>query len=122
MKVVTWKELFEIEGDVVWGYYSEDNFPRQVYIQYNEDLRNNSENYKRVCEEEFPILKPDYNDAFNYWDALDKFNISLEGEVSKLETGGDVYNRESEDTKVVIYDQDDINNWKDKLNSLVIKY
>ena len=35
MKVITWKELFEIEGDVVWGYYCEDNFPEQVYIQYN---------------------------------------------------------------------------------------
>lgn len=120
MKVITWKEMFEIKGDIVWGHYSEDNFPEQVYIQYNGNL---DSGYKRVCDETFPILVPDYEDVRgDHFDLLDRFNETLSGEVSNLETSGDAYNCVDENMKVVVYDKKDIQNWIGKLQSLDINY
>ena len=119
MKVITWKEMFKIKGDIVWGHYSEDNFPEQVYIQYNGNL---DAGYKRVCDEEFPILKPDYEDCHSHFDTLDEFNKNLTGEVSTLETSGDLYTCYDENMKVVVYDKKDIQNWIDKLQSLDLNY
>lgn len=116
MRVITWKEMFEIRGDVVWGYYSEDRFPENVYIQYN-SLEN-----KRVCEEGFPILEPEYKECIDWFSTLCKFQSTLEGKVSSLETSGDIYNREDEDTKIVIYDKEDILQWITKLTKLNIDY
>lgn len=118
MKVITRKEMFKLKGDVVWGYYSEDSFPFDIYIQYNNSV---SDGHNRVCKEEFPITCPDYP-VGTYFEVLDRFNSTLEGTVSQLETSSDVYSREDEDTLVIIYDEKDINMWIDKLKSLNINY
>lgn len=115
MKVVTWKELFEFKGDVVWAIYDEFDFPETVNVQYNSGI-------KRVCEEPFPILKPDYEDCTNYSLTLDKFNQVLIGKVSELETSSDTYDCYPEDMKVIIYDKEDVQSWINKLQSLNINY
>lgn len=43
MKVITWKEMFDLKGDVVWAYYHKEESPSEVFIQYHSD------NCKRVC-------------------------------------------------------------------------
>ena len=35
MKIITWKELLELQGDIVWSYYSEDEFPTVVMTRIN---------------------------------------------------------------------------------------
>lgn len=67
-------------------------------------------------------MKPDYEDCINHFQTLDKFNTLLQGKVSSLETTGDLYDCYPEDTKIVIYDKEDISAWINKLNSLNINY
>ena len=116
MKVITWREMFNIEGDVVWAYYNSEDFPSEVFIQYNHD------GYHRVVEESFPLLLPDFEGCVDFYDTLEKFNIEKKGAVSELETTGDVYSREDEETLIIVYDKKDIDKWIDKLKSLNINY
>lgn len=123
MKIITWQEMLSLEGDIVWAYHTEDQFPEQVFIQYSGNFREDDHDYcKRLCEESFPILKPEYEDCLDYQACLTEFNTLKEGKVSSLETSGDVANREEPDAKIIIYDKEDIAEWINKLKSLNIKY
>ena len=104
-----------MSGDVVWSYYipEEKDIGDQVYIAYDIDSG-------RLCEESFPIAIPDYEDCFDIFSTLDKFSILKEGTVSTLETSGDVINREDDNQLVVVYNQEDIDNWVAKLQSLKV--
>lgn len=73
-------------------------------------------------DENFPILIPEYEDAVDYFDNLQKFDNDLVGKVKSLDTFGDIYSREEEDTLVIIYDESDINTWINKLQSLDLNY
>ena len=120
MKVVTWKEMFEIKGTVVWSYYNEYEFPDKGYIQYNGDLKGD---FKRLCTEDFPITIPDYGyECLDYHSTLDKFNNSKEGVVADLDTAGDIYEEEDSEIPIIIYDKKDIDQWINKLEGLEINY
>ena len=116
MKVITWKEMFELKGNVVWAYYNKEDFPSEVFIQYN------SGNCKSVIDESYPLLLPDIKGCINYYETLDKFNKELTGTVSELSTSRDVYSSEDEDTLIIVYDKKDITKWINKLQSLNINY
>ncbi len=122
MKVITKKELFQIKGNVVWGYYDPIgfDFPDSVYIQYNGDIQGE---IKRACYEEFPITSPDYGyECLDHGSTIDKFKNVNEGVVKDIDTTSDLYIEEDSKIKVIIYDQRDINKWVDKLKSLNITY
>lgn len=116
MRLISWKEVTSLNGDVVWSYYDDVNneICDQVYIAY--DIASG-----RLCEEYFPITTPEYEDCHDIFSTRDKFSVLKEGTVSTLETSGDVINREDDTQKVVVYSQEDINNWIDKLRSLDLR-
>lgn len=117
MKIITWKELLELEGDIVWSYYREYDFTEEVTINYGYE----DKPVQRLCEERFPITTPEVGGC-NTASTSEIFSEVGEASVSDLETSGDIINREAPDTKVIVYDQKDIDSWKDKLDSLLIKY
>ena len=112
VKIITWKELLERKGDRVWSPFDSDYRPTILY---------DTGSLSRLCEEDFPITKPDYTDCHNHFDTLDKFDELKSGTVSTLETCGDNANREDDDYKVVLFEKKDISKRKKKLQSLDIK-
>ncbi len=99
---------------VVYGYYDGEEFPERVYIKY-------PNNTIGVIEEDFPITKPDYTECSDYYSTLDKFNEDKVGVVSDLETTGDVANRGEPELSVIIFEEQDIQMWINKLQSIVGK-
>ena len=72
----------------------------------------------------FPITTPELSELSygNYQDQLESFEKIGYATVTDLDTSGDVISSVDDDRKVIIYDQKDIDSWKAKLESLVIKY
>ena len=101
-----------MKGDRVWSHFDSDYRPRVLY---------NVGSLSRLCEEDFPITKPDYTDCHTHFDTLDKFEELKSGTVSTLETCGDLADRQDDDYKVVLFEKKDINLWIEKLQSLDIK-
>tara|TARA_R110000851_G_scaffold328403_1_gene498878 strand:+ start:1197 stop:1550 length:354 start_codon:yes stop_codon:yes gene_type:complete len=112
MKIITWKELLSLKGTRVWSYAGRtlDGFG-QAYVLYPNDFS--------IVEEDFPILKPEYEDCLDFYSTMEKFADTKVGVVSDLETSGDVFSREDDDCKVVLYSKQDLMLWQDKLSELI---
>lgn len=117
MKIITWRDLLELKGDIVWSYYYEYDFDTPVHINFGEV----DKPVQSLCEERFPITTPEVGGR-DLWDTSDIFSKVGSAPVSELETSGDITSSVVYDRKVIIYNQKDIDSWKSKLESLVIKY
>ena len=118
MKLITWKELFEIKGDVVYSLVDEFEIVDGIIIQYTGEQTP----CQRVVDEPFPITTPDYEGCMGWDSNMEMLFKMKEGVVSDLETSGDVIDCYNSDQCVVIYDKQDIDKWISKLQSLDIRY
>ena len=79
MKIITRRQLLDIQGTVIYAEYNSYFEPDSVYIKYG-NIGDND-----WCEEEFPIKTPEW-DRGSFLDVVDRFNVQRESKVGTADT------------------------------------
>lgn len=110
MKILTWKEVIELEGTVVYKPLEQFDSGEVPYIKYPDT--------NAVIEEPFPITEPEMG-CDTFFEDMDKFKEVKLGKVSDCETTRDVFNCYNDDTLIVVYETEDLISWMEKISEVI---